>query len=130
MVCHRYFIKKYWDVVGVDVTREVLGFLNGGDIPERWNEAVVVLIPKVQNPDKLKDLRPISLCNVIYKVASKVLSNWLKCILPEVISHNQSAFVPGRMITDNVLIAYELTHYLQTKRKGVGVMGMLLSSLI
>jgi len=79
---------------------------------------VVVLIPKVSNPERLKDLRPISLCNVVYKIASKVLSNRLKFILPEIIALNQSAFVPGRMITDNVLLAYEMTHYMQTKRSG------------
>ena len=55
------------------------------------------------------------MCNVVYKIASKVLSNRLKIILPEVISSNQSAFVPRRMVTDNVLLAYELTHFLQTK---------------
>ena len=79
---------------------------------------MVVLVPKVSNPERLKDLRPISLCNVVYKIASKVLSNRLKFILPEIIALNQSAFVPGRMITDNVLLAYEMTHYMQTKRSG------------
>jgi hypothetical protein len=71
--------------------REVKALLNGGDMPEGWNDTVVVLILKVSNPEKLKYLRPISLCNVIYKIA---LSNHLKTVLPDIISLNQSAFVP------------------------------------
>lgn len=113
------FYKQYWEVVGNDVIREVRSFLAGGAISEGWNETVVVLIPKVPSPERIKGLRPISLCNVIYKVASKVLSNRLKLILPEIISLNQSAFVPGRLITDNVLLAYEFTHFMKTKRSGL-----------
>jgi hypothetical protein len=60
------FYKKYWEVVGKDITKEVLHFLNGGDMPDGWNETCVMLIPKVDNPTSMKELRPISLCNVVY----------------------------------------------------------------
>jgi hypothetical protein len=112
------FYKKYWEVVGKDITKEVLHFLNGGDMPDGWNETCVVLIPKVDNPTSMKELRPISLCNVVYKPISKVLANGLKVILPHIIAPNQSAFIPGRLITDNILLAYECTHFMQNKRSG------------
>jgi hypothetical protein len=70
--------KRFWGTVGETVVKEVLQVLRGGSIPEGWNETIVVLIPKVQNPDRMKDLRPISLCNVVYKLISKVIANRLK----------------------------------------------------
>ena len=112
------FYKKFWGIVGRRITDEVLEFLQGGAMPHQWNETIISLIPKVKQPDKVTDLRPISLCNVLYKIISKVLANRLKKILPEIISENQSAFVPGRLISDNILIAYELTHSLRKKKKG------------
>ena len=115
---HAIFYKKFWDVVGEKVTEEVLGVLNGGPMPADWNDTCIVLIPKVNNPESMKDLRPISLCNVVYKIVSKVMANRLKQILPDIISPNQSAFVPGRLITDNILLAYECTHFMKTKRRG------------
>lgn len=79
------FYKEYWHIVGDDICREVRNFLSGGNMPSDWNKTVLVIIPKVPNPEKLRDLRPISLCNVIYKIASKVLANRLKIILPDII---------------------------------------------
>jgi hypothetical protein len=112
------FYKKFWDVCGAQITQEVLQALNSGVIPEGWNDTTVVLIPKVDDPESITQYRPISLCNVIYKINSKMLAHRLKVILPEVISPMQSVFVPGRLITDNVLVAYECVHSIKNKRSG------------
>ena len=70
--------------------------------------------PKIEKPTKMMELRPISLCNVGYKIISKVLCQRLKTCLPSIISETQSAFVAGRLISDNILITHEMFHGLRT----------------
>uniref|UniRef100_A0A453CJA7 Reverse transcriptase domain-containing protein n=1 Tax=Aegilops tauschii subsp. strangulata TaxID=200361 RepID=A0A453CJA7_AEGTS len=77
---------RHWDVCGDEVTNVVLKIVEGTESAECTNETVLVLIPKVKNPTLLSQFRPISLCNVLYKIASKVISNRLKTVLPEIIS--------------------------------------------
>jgi hypothetical protein len=99
---------------GEDITRAVLRVLNGDERLEEINSTFIVLIPKVLNPTLMGQFRPISLCNVIYKIISKALANWLKSILSEIISEEQFAFVSGRIIFDNIISAYECLHFMRT----------------
>ncbi|KAA3453717.1 reverse transcriptase [Gossypium australe] len=87
-----------------------------GDI----NKTRIVLIPKIDKPKNMSHFRPISLCNVIYKIIAKVLVNRMGEMLGDCINKAQGAFIPGRLISDNVLIAYEVLHSLKMKKRGKG----------
>ena len=92
--------------------------LNSCHIPQEFNFTYVTLIPNVKNPEKISEFRPISLCNVIYKLISKVLANRLKPLLPSIVSENQSVFQAGKVITDNILMAFETLHYMKNHQTG------------
>ena len=117
------FYKSFWHIVGRDVTSVVLNALNSGVVPESLNSTFIALIPKVKHPKRVADFRPISLCNVVYKLISKVLVDRLKKFLASAIPETQSAFLSGRLISDNVLVTFETLHYL--KRKINGKMGQM-----
>ncbi|XP_031126982.1 uncharacterized protein LOC116029213 [Ipomoea triloba] len=113
------FYQSFWDVVGGDVTDFVLGCLGSGSFPDHLNDTNVVLIPKKQAPETVADLRPIALCNVVYKIMAKMLANRMKDLLGHIIfDESQSAFIPGRLISDNILVAVEVGHYLRRKQHG------------
>ncbi|KAL6131080.1 hypothetical protein ACLB2K_069458 [Fragaria x ananassa] len=107
------FYQCYWQVVGKDVTSAVRHFMNSDALMRQVNGTYITLIPKVQTMEHITQLRPISLCNAIYKLWSKVLANRLKPLLQKVIAPTQSAFVPRRQISDNSLLAFEISHYLK-----------------
>jgi hypothetical protein len=112
------FYQQYWPTIGSDITAICLDILNNGGDPSQYNHTNICLIPKNKTPTSPKDFRPISLCNVILKLITKTIANKIKPLLPNIISDNQSAFIPGRLITDNTLIAFDIFHYLKhTNRK-------------
>ncbi|XP_051220216.1 uncharacterized protein [Lolium perenne] len=93
------FYKRFWELIGAKVQLEVLGVLNGGPIPVGSNEIVIVLIPKINKPERVKDLRPISLSNLVFKVVCQSIACQLKEVLEDIISQNQSAFLVMSCIT-------------------------------
>ncbi|KAL0408447.1 UNVERIFIED_CONTAM: hypothetical protein Sradi_1779100 [Sesamum radiatum] len=114
------FYQKFWSIVGPDVCASMLNCLNNDSIDPLTNFTHIVLIPKCLDPSDMTQFRPISLCNVLYKLASKAIANRIKPFLSSIISTSQAAFVPHRLITDNVLAAYELNHYIKHKKQGLG----------
>jgi hypothetical protein len=107
------FYQRHWEVLRDDVVAAVQKFFEDGILPSGINDTTIVLILKGPNLEELKDFHLVSLCNVIYKIISKCLVNHRRPFLDQIISQEQSAFVPGRMITDNALIAFECIHTIQ-----------------
>uniref|UniRef100_A0A8R7K2F5 Reverse transcriptase domain-containing protein n=1 Tax=Triticum urartu TaxID=4572 RepID=A0A8R7K2F5_TRIUA len=91
--------------------KNVLHIVERAESAKTINNTILVLIMKVSNPSKLSQFRPISLCIVVQKIASKVLANCLEKILPNIISEEQSDFVLGWLINNNIISAYECLHY-------------------
>ncbi|GJV90561.1 putative RNA-directed DNA polymerase [Tanacetum coccineum] len=104
------FFKETWSVTGNDVYNAVCEFFRNGTLLKEVNHTIIALLPKVKSPSRINDYRPISCCNVLFKCLSKIIANRIKQCLKHIVSPNQSAFVPGRSITDNILLTQELMH--------------------
>ncbi|XP_074299117.1 uncharacterized protein LOC141630147 [Silene latifolia] len=102
------FFRNAYPVVGQDVVQAVLEFFTNGKLLRHVNATTLTLIPKKARPTSIADFRPLACCNVIYKTISKVLCNRVATVLPHIISENQSAFIKGREIVDNILICQDL----------------------
>ncbi|KAL9690018.1 hypothetical protein QQ045_010411 [Rhodiola kirilowii] len=113
---HAMFYQKLWTLLRAKVTETIHRVFENGMMEEGMNDTLIVLILKSRHPKKVEDFRPISLCNVSAKIVMKILANRLKDILPLIISETQSAFVPGRLISENILLAHEVSHYIKSRR--------------
>ncbi|KAL0291138.1 UNVERIFIED_CONTAM: Retrovirus-related Pol polyprotein from type-2 retrotransposable element R2DM [Sesamum radiatum] len=102
------FYKAAWPVIGWEVSQAIHEFFRTGRLLKQVNATIISLIPKVSNPSVVAEFRPISCCNVLYKTITKILVQRMRSTLDSLISPSQNAFVPGRSIGDNILLAQEL----------------------
>uniref|UniRef100_A0A2N9HE77 Reverse transcriptase domain-containing protein n=1 Tax=Fagus sylvatica TaxID=28930 RepID=A0A2N9HE77_FAGSY len=93
-----YFFKKSWSIIGRDVCHAVKSFFQSGSLLKEVNSTIITLVPKVQNPSKVAEFRPIT----------KILANRFRSCLNDLVSPNQTAFIKGRSISENILLAQEL----------------------
>jgi hypothetical protein len=99
-------------------------FFSTNHLLKEQNHTFIALVPKQLGPSSVGHFRPISLCNIIYKIISKILANRFKGLLHHFISPYQSAFVPSRSIQDNSILAHELLHTIKSKRGRGGLMAV------
>lgn len=111
------FYQQFWPDIKQKVIDEVTRFFERSELDERHNHTNLCLIPKVETPTTIAKFRPIALCNVSYKIISKILVNRLKKHLGGAITENQAAFVPGRLITNNAIIAHEVYYALKARKR-------------
>jgi hypothetical protein len=118
------FYKKYLSIIKDVVLGSVWDFFLKNHLLKEQNHTFIALIPKQLGPSTVHHFRPISLCNIIYKIISKILANRFKVLLHHFISPLQSAFVPTRNIQDNTILAHELLHTMKAKRGRGGLMAI------
>ncbi|GKE36472.1 sugar transport protein 13, partial [Tanacetum coccineum] len=102
------FFKASWSIVGSEVSQAIKDYFSNGKLLKEINSTIIALVPKIKTPKKVSDFRPISCCNVLYKCISKVIANRVKGVLNSLVSSCQSAFIPSRQISDNILLTQEL----------------------
>lgn len=118
------FYQFYWNIVQSDLIQMVMKFFRHGYLLLQLNHSFLVLTPKIKHPSKIQNYRPLSLCNVAFKVISKILTTRLKGVISNIVSPYQGAFVPDCLIQDNILLGQELLHMLKMNkgRKGLTVL--------
>ncbi|XP_058076430.1 uncharacterized protein LOC131225018 [Magnolia sinica] len=115
------FYSACWDIIGKDIHKAVVYFFQGGKLPQAVNSSLICLVPKGTAPRKWSDFHPISLCNCIYKIFSKIIAVRLSQFLPSLISQEQGAFIKGWAISENIALSQELFRVINRKTRGGNV---------
>ncbi|KAH0633200.1 hypothetical protein KY284_035986 [Solanum tuberosum] len=115
------FYQACWDIIQDELLEAVLAYFSGHIMPKFMSHSCLVVLPKVEHPNRFNEFRPISLTNFTSKIISKILCLRLAPILPHLISENQSGFVRGRSITDNIMLAQEIIHNIKKPKEGDNV---------
>lgn len=110
--------------MGPSFCKFIADIFQTGKIPQDVNTTLLVLIPKVEHPTSLKMFRPISLCTVAYKTVTKIIANRLQALLPDLIGPQQTSFVPGRHMIDNIVITQKVIHSMRRKSGKTGFMAI------
>lgn len=118
------FYQSQWSIVGPAVCHLVKNCFANPTMNSSINETLITLIPKVEAVVSMKDFRPIGLCNVSYKIITKLLARRLRTIMEDLISPHQCSFVPNRHSSDNIIIAQEVIHSMRTKKGPKGWMAI------
>ncbi|GKV36996.1 hypothetical protein SLEP1_g45072 [Rubroshorea leprosula] len=111
------FVKNVWELIRVDVIKFLHEFHKNGKLVRGLNTSFIVLVLKVDNPQKIEEYRPISLIGVMYKILAKLLANRLKVVLDGIVGEQQMAFIRGRQLMDGVVVANEVIDDVKKKRK-------------
>lgn len=116
------FFQTCWNIIKLELLDVVQAFFCGQTLPKYFTHACLILLPKINNPSKLSEYRPIILSNFVNKVISKLLCLRLAAILTDLISLNQSGFVKGRRISKNIMLTPEIIHQIKKPVIGSNVM--------
>lgn len=111
------FFHAFWDLIKEEVWQVVEESRTLHWLLPSLNSTFIALLPKEENNSTSDKFFPIALCNVIYKVISKVIANRLKLLLPMLISPEQSGYVEGRQILDDIILTHEIIHSLKHSKQ-------------
>lgn len=121
---HGIFLQNQWRTVGGSICSFVRDVFHDLARIKEVNDTLLALIPKFDHPDNMKDFRPVALCNVIYKVITKIVANRLKEHMDFLVGKNQCSFISGRNSYDNIIIAQEIIHSMERKKGRKGLMAV------